>query len=317
MVAAFLRSCLWLLASSIAVLAAEADDGHKRIHLRTHSLTSPYLDSDMQSRWWDFGADTVIRADQYVRLTADRPSQAGWIFSRVPLTATNWEIEVEFSIKGAHNLYGDGMAMWLTKQRGMSGQVFGHTDKFEGLGIFFDTYKNNRPGVTFPYIMAMMGDGQTEYEKHTDGKSNELDGCSARGIRNAHVPTKALVTYFADKNLTVALQYKNEDEWTPCFSIANVKIPSVAYLGFSAETGELSDNHDIISVETRNMYQPAGGSTDSGRGGNRGGSRRGRNGRNEGGGWGWFFVKVLLFVMAVGGSYVGYTMYRANQRPRY
>lgn len=24
----------------------------------------PYLDSDMQSRWFDFGADTVIRADQ-------------------------------------------------------------------------------------------------------------------------------------------------------------------------------------------------------------------------------------------------------------
>ena len=55
----------------------------------------------MQSRWWDFGADTVIRADQYIRLTADRPSQAGWIFSRVPLTATNWEVYTALS---AHSL---------------------------------------------------------------------------------------------------------------------------------------------------------------------------------------------------------------------
>lgn len=49
------------------------------------------------------------------------------------------------------------MAMWVTKQRATPGPVFGSTDNFEGLGIFFDTYKNNRPGVIFPYVMAMLG----------------------------------------------------------------------------------------------------------------------------------------------------------------
>lgn len=68
--------------------------------------------------------------------------------------------------------------MWLTKQRATQGPVFGSTDNFEGLGIFFDTYKNNRPGVAFPYVMAMMGDGQTSYDKDHDGKANELAGCS-------------------------------------------------------------------------------------------------------------------------------------------
>lgn len=47
--------------------------------------------------------------------------------------------------------------MWITKQRATQGPVFGSADKFEGLGIFFDTYKNNRPGVVFPYVMAMLG----------------------------------------------------------------------------------------------------------------------------------------------------------------
>lgn len=28
------------------------------------SLRQPYLDSDFQSRWFDFGGDTVIRADK-------------------------------------------------------------------------------------------------------------------------------------------------------------------------------------------------------------------------------------------------------------
>ena len=31
----------------------------------TNSRKQPYLDSDMQSRWFDFGGNTIIRADQY------------------------------------------------------------------------------------------------------------------------------------------------------------------------------------------------------------------------------------------------------------
>lgn len=132
----------------------------------------------MSSRWFDFGGDTIIRADQYIRLAADRPGQKGWIFSRVPLTATNWEIEVEFSIQGAGNLHGDGFAMWITKDRAQPGPVFGFKDRSEGLGILFDTYKNNRPGVVFPYVMGMMGDGLTSYDQANDGKANEIGGCS-------------------------------------------------------------------------------------------------------------------------------------------
>ena len=80
------------------------------------------------------------------------------------------------------------MALWVTKQRAQQGPVFGFIDKFEGLGIFFDTYKNNRPGVVFPYVMAMLGDGQTSYDKATDGKNNELAGCSVRAITNNRFP---------------------------------------------------------------------------------------------------------------------------------
>ena len=68
--------------------------------------------------------------------------------------------------------------MWLTKERGTSGPVFGSADQFEGLGIFFDTYKNGRPAVTFPLVMAMMGDGQAMYDQERDGKANEIASCS-------------------------------------------------------------------------------------------------------------------------------------------
>ncbi|KAM0665533.1 hypothetical protein NHJ13051_004379 [Beauveria bassiana] len=294
---------------------AQAQDDMRRISLRTHTLEQPYLDSDMQSRWFDFGGDTIVRTDSYVRLTSDRPSQSGWLFSRVPLTATNWEVEVEFKISGKNQLFGDGFAMWVTRQRGEMGPIFGSSDKFDGLGVFFDTYKNNRPGVVFPYVMAMHSDGSKFYDKNNDGKDAELAGCSARGIRHASIPTKLRLTYFQDKYLRLELQYKNEDEWQTCFDVARPpQLPNIAYLGFSAETGELSDNHDIVSVKTYNLYANPGPPATPQNTANNRGTRNAFSGSQSGGSWTWFFTKVIFFFIAVAGAYVGFTAYRAKFR---
>ncbi|SPO01095.1 related to vesicular integral-membrane protein VIP36 [Cephalotrichum gorgonifer] len=312
----------WLSALGLAALVMGKDDAKdsdsevKSIALRTHTLVEPYLDSDMGSRWYDFGGDTIIRTDSYIRLTSEQPSQNGWLFSRVPLTATNWEVEVEFKIHGKNQLYGDGFAMWVTKDRGKPGPVFGHTDKFEGLGIFVDTYKNNRPGVVFPYVMAMAGNGETSYDKDTDGKGTELAGCSARGIRNTKQPAKLKLTYFQDKSLKLELQYKN-DEWTTCFETDQPpEMPKISYLGFSAETGELTDNHDIISIRARNLYiapkSKSGPSKSRGKGGNASSAAYRR--KKQGGSWLWFLAKGLLFVGAIAGAYVGYTIYRSRKK---
>lgn len=247
------------------------------------------------------------------------------------------QIEVEFSVNGQGNLFGDGMAIWVTKQRGQQGTVFGSQDRFEGLGIFIDTYKNHRPGVVFPYVMAMLGDGQTTYDQANDGKANELAGCSvctpsrprmlhptdlyvsqARGLRNAAHPTKARITYFQEKSLKVELMYKREDEWQDCFEVPGIKLPSVTYLGFSAHTGELSDNHDIIKVDTRNLYNPNGGTQaqrdhSRSKASSRQGGRK-KAGGSSGGGWGWFFLKFVLFGLALTAAYVGFTVYRSKQR---
>lgn len=316
------RGLSLLLAAWVAcVFADDAVSDVKSIPLRTHSLSQPYLDSDLQSRWFDFGGSTVIRADQYIRLTGNYPSEAGWLFSRVPLTATNWEVEFEFKIHGSGTLFGDGMAFWVTKSRVEEGPVFGMRDEFEGLGIFFDTYKNNRPGVVFPYVMAMVGDGKTKYDQGNDGKANELAGCSARGMRNPDFPTRAKVTYFQDKELTLDLMYKNEDEWTRCFSVPDIKLPSVSYLGFSAETGELSDSHDIISIDTKNLYSPSG-QTGTGSTAKKDYNRNKYRGtptpqESASGGWFWFFMKFIIFGLTITGAYVGFTIYRSRRRDRF
>ncbi|KAI9723380.1 MAG: hypothetical protein M1812_001264 [Candelaria pacifica] len=230
------------------------------------------------------------------------------------MTATNWEVEVEFKIHGAGNLHADGLALWLTKQRGTQGPVFGSTDRFEGLGIFFDTYKNNRPGVVFPYVMAMLGDGQTTYDQANDGKANELAGCSARGLRGASVPTKARLTYYQDSFLRLDLQYKSEDEWINCFEIPKINIPSVTYLGFSAETGELSDNHDIVKVDSRNLYSSTQHKSPSSPSGKPKGKDYDPNQGHHSGGWSWFFLKIIFLCIVCAGAYVGFTMWRTSRR---
>lgn len=62
----------------------------------------------------------------------------------------------------------------------------------------------------------------------------------ARGLRGAGTPTKAKLTYFQENYLQLDLQYKDVVHWVRCFSVPNVTLPQVAYLGFSAHCGELS-----------------------------------------------------------------------------
>jgi mannose-binding lectin 2 len=144
----------------------------------------------------------------------------------------------------------------------------------------------------------------------------------ARGLRGASIPTKARITYFQDKSLSVDLQYKPDYSWTPCIAVIAtddrpIKLPNVAYLGFSAETGELSDNHDILVVNSYSLYSQ----TPEGKGAGASRSQQTRSkdavltkGPDDSGSVLSFFFKLLLFVVLVGGSYVGWTIYRTSQR---
>lgn len=135
-------------------------------------------------------------------------------------------------------------------------------------------------------------------------------------MRGAAAPSKAKLTYFQDKSLTLELQYKSADSWTQCFSLTPtdtqpLRLPNTAYLGFSAHTGELSDNFDIIRVETRNLYNPVASNT----GRNVAGPRSGRaRSEKKSGGWGRFLVKIILVGFVAGGGYIGYKKYKENKR---
>ncbi len=128
------------------------------------------------------------------------------------------------------------------------------------------------------------------------------------------------VTFIQDQSLKVELQYKNVDEWTECFTTGPITLPGICYLGFSSETGELSDNHDIISVTTTNRYATRQYTEGQKQEANKPGRNKGKgystsSGQPSGsGGWSWFFLKIVIFLIVVVGGYVGWTMYRSSNR---
>ncbi|KAL7010219.1 hypothetical protein EMMF5_000239 [Cystobasidiomycetes sp. EMM_F5] len=138
----------------------------------------------------------------------------------MPLTPSAFEVEFEFRIDGkSNNFYGDGMAMWLTTDRAEPGPVFGSKDRWNGLGIMFDTYANSRHSLDF---------------------------------RRTEVTTKGKLTYFKNNFLELSIQHEEWDKWTSCFTIQNLTLPNNVYLGFTAHTGDVADEHDIISISAYN-----------------------------------------------------------------
>ncbi|KAL7749422.1 hypothetical protein RI367_005293 [Sorochytrium milnesiophthora] len=246
---------LLLAVSRTPAASAAGNKDPNQVYVSTQSLYPPYIDSDMSNRWWDFGGATVVNTNRYVRLTPDLQGRAGWLWARLPFSSPSWTMEFEFKIHGRGvSLYGDGMAFWYTKEKGTKGPVMGNSDKWNGLALAIDTYDNARKGYAYPYVTALINDGTKAYNKDTDGRELSIGGCEA-DVRDRPWATKARLKYSKDAQLTVELNTKGWDDWVTCFVASNVTLPSFGYYGFTAETGGLSDNHDIISVAT-NIITP-------------------------------------------------------------
>nr|XP_022343342.1 vesicular integral-membrane protein VIP36-like [Crassostrea virginica] len=245
--------CRWQLSWIVGLLLFLSDvigDFDKRDYLkREHTLVKPYSGSGFSVPLWDFVGTTMV-TNNYVRLTPDFQSRQGGIWNTMPLMVKNWELHVHFKVHGTgKNLFGDGFAVWYARDRNQLGPVFGNKDFFVGLAIFLDTYSNhNGPhNHEHPYISAMVNNGTLHYDHDRDGTHTEIAGCEAK-FRNKDYDTYVAIRY-QDETLKVSTDIDNEGKWKECFVVTGIKLPIGYYIGATAATGELADNHDIISMK--------------------------------------------------------------------
>ena len=75
---------------------------------------------------------------------------------------------MQFRVSGStKDLYGDGFAIWYTRDRMQPGEVFGSKDYFSGLAIVADTYSNhNGPHNVRTYNLSESGRVRIFWEGH-------------------------------------------------------------------------------------------------------------------------------------------------------
>ncbi|XP_033948925.1 vesicular integral-membrane protein VIP36 isoform X1 [Pseudochaenichthys georgianus] len=250
----FVRTAAVLLVFQLCEVLCDITDGNTEHLKREHSLIKPYQGvGNSPSSQWDFWGSTLVTSS-YVRLTSDEKSKQGSIWNTVPCHLKDWEMHVQFKIHGSgrKSLHGDGIALWYTKDKLHPGPVFGNQDQFIGLAVVVDTFRNDLHGMdrSFPFISAMVSNGSVNYDHGKDGRASELGGCSAE-IRNKDHDTYLAIRYSKGR-LTLMIDVEDKNEWRECIDIGGVRLPTGYFFGASAATGDLSDNHDIISMK---MYQ--------------------------------------------------------------
>ncbi|XP_060587633.1 vesicular integral-membrane protein VIP36-like isoform X2 [Ruditapes philippinarum] len=298
-----LRTLFILLISCLVKATWNTKDYLKR----EHTITKPYTGAGMNIPLWDFVGTTMVTSN-YIRLTPDRQSSQGAIWNTMPCRVRNWELHVHFKVHGqGKNLFGDGFAIWYARDRNQLGPVFGSKDYFVGLAVIADTYSNhNGPhNHQHPYISSMVNNGSMHYDHDLDGTHTELAGCTSL-FRNSDHDTYLAIRY-EGTTLKVSMDVDGKDGWTECFKVDGVRLPVGYYFGASAATGELADNHDIISMKLYELDLPESGKEEEYRGlpqaevfaAPRDHIDDPKGGFTSGGSWsGWkiFFVIVLIII---------------------
>jgi len=208
--------------------------------------------------WWTLAGDASA-TEEFIRLTPDRQSKMGSMWSTEPGKLEDWEAIFRFKVHGQGELGADGLAFWYTQTKGSVGDFFGAQEHFVGLGIIIDTYDNDGTGK-HPYLAVLVNDGTQSFEhdhSHNPGASTrsntvEIGGCQVR-TRNRGNPS-AVKVVFNQGNVEVFIDEEGGVNWRKCVSENYVdEIRLGSYFGFSAATGDLADAHDIYSLEVHSL----------------------------------------------------------------
>ncbi|XP_078666702.1 protein ERGIC-53-like [Branchiostoma floridae x Branchiostoma belcheri] len=229
---------------------------HKRFEYKL-SFKGPHLvQKNGKVPFWDYSGH-AIASDEQIRITPSLRSKRGNVWSTYINGHDHWSIEVTIRVTGRGRIGADGLAIWYTKTRGVDGPVYGSSDRWNGVGVFFDSFDNDNQHNN-PYVLVMQNDGTKSYNHANDGLTQQLGGC-LRDFRNKPYPVRAKLEYYQNR---LTLWYNNgmtpnKDEFELCMQAHEIHLEKGGFFGVSAATGGLADDHDVLSFLFYSLTPPS------------------------------------------------------------
>ncbi|CAM9525993.1 unnamed protein product [Ectocarpus sp. 6 AP-2014] len=280
--------------SAILALLVAARSATAILHKHL-SFVPPFLDVDHFGKRtvgfeWDVTGEAKVMRN-FVRLTPDRQSKRGAVWSVDAIGNTVFSSVLEFRLSGkGDRFFGDGLALWVVEPErrhdlydmhyggyydddlgagwggGMkdlradlpSGDFHGFVETFKGLGVIVDTYRNEEyynahKDFTIVYNTGNMT--RDEMVEASVGCNGQVRFYENRADFDPGSVSSRVKVEVAGNVLTVKVDPKNSKTWEDC---AQLDLPKElgeewakgGHLGLTASTGQLSDNHDVIRLET-------------------------------------------------------------------
>jgi hypothetical protein len=173
--------CLLLLLAWVKAETQQTLDAEPmvstRVRLPYYSLgPAPFPVSIEHLDFQMFGHAHIDKGSMII--TQAMQSQRGAIWSKTPIHTNNFQVDLRFQVGGSPNLdhFGDGFAFWLAQERGIMGESLGGPDEFTGLGVFFDTFKNdNFKTRKHPWVYGKYNSKKESYKMITEDSLKQ--GC--------------------------------------------------------------------------------------------------------------------------------------------
>uniref|UniRef100_A0A8C4XN98 Lectin, mannose binding 1 n=1 Tax=Falco tinnunculus TaxID=100819 RepID=A0A8C4XN98_FALTI len=228
-----------LLALGLVAERPAAFVPHHRFEYK-YSFKGPHLvQADGTVPFWVHMGNAIPSTDQ-IRVTTSLKSQRGSAWTKNKSIFEYWEVK----------------AIWFTEEQGLEGPVFGAADKWNGVGIFFDSFDNDGKKNN-PAVIVVGNNGKLLYDHQNDGSTQALASCQ-RDFRNKPYPVRVKITYY-QKTLTVLINNgftPDKEDYEFCAEVQDIVLPSQGYFGISAATGGLADDHDVLSFLTFQLTEP-------------------------------------------------------------
>lgn len=188
-----------------------------------------------------------------------------------------------FRVSGRGRIGADGLAFWYTTSKGAyDGTVFGSSDQWNGLGLFFDSFDNDNKHNN-PYIYPVINDGTQMFDHskwvfhfilsvfyffflfnfyiylYSDGATQLLQGC-LRDFRNKPFPTRARIEYYQNV-LTVIFWFFKFKKWNKGFFFFHfISVNLINLLQVLINPGLTNNEKDLeMCFRAENIVLPKGG----------------------------------------------------------